>query len=89
MAINIQKGLFRVYTVLSVIIFIISFILIAEDMYHPEWTDYLIATLISLLFGVIPWGIHYLIKWMIKGFFDDRNKPEDSPEEERNALFTQ
>lgn len=89
MAINIQKGLFRVYTVFSVIIFIISFILIAEDMYHPEWTDYLIATLISLLFGVIPWGIHYLIKWMIKGFFDDRNKPEDSPEEERNALFTQ
>lgn len=90
MAVNFQKGLFRVYKVLDVIIFIISIIIISEesrlywsvDDVLDEWPYYLLAILGSFFFCAIPWGIHYLVKWMIKGFFDDKNKSDHSPEEE-------
>lgn len=93
MAINSKRGLFRVYIVLDVIIFIISMIIMSDEVrlywdlddVVDDWADYLIATGVSISFCAIPWSLHYLLKWLIKGFYDEQKESVDSNHAEPTA----
>ncbi len=86
MTMNIQKGLFRIYVILDVII-IITFILMIIENGCGYWDDYLPIALIAPL----PWGMHYLTKWIIKGFLDkqepakERQKKKKKDEDKQYA----
>jgi len=66
MKINVKKGLFRIYAIWDISILISLAISHSEITYiyrnNPENILLFLAPIIA------PWILHYLVKWVIKGF---------------------
>jgi len=68
---TIEKGLFRIYVVLSVIIATIFYWRVAYS-HSVTGTDVIIGIVLTALVALIPWITHYIVKWIIAGFKSDR-----------------
>ncbi len=84
MKINIQKGLFRIYKVLNILVVIFALLgIIGDEVFqYQEWmvlAGYVAFTLLALL---TPWAIHFFVKWIISGFKEEEKDIALSVKEE-------
>lgn len=72
MASNHQKGLFRIYIVLNAVTVSALLCVFQNDMgyFSPVnmIRDYWPGFVIMLLSCALPWTIHFVVKWIIRGF---------------------
>ncbi len=78
---NIQRGFFRIYTLFDILVCtpLVIMCFCGESLISQIRKDP--ADVIGVVVGcfilcAIPWGIHYIVKWIIKGFSDDQNEPK-------------
>ena len=69
-----EKGMYRAILVVSIIAFILGFILYMWSIYYPTDNDFPFALLTGCVFFAVVWISFFAVLWIIKGFRDDENK---------------